>query len=82
MEKFCLGCKITIYEHTRERGDHFVCHGYESYDKWCYHHSLGYVGNDETSSITCTCPVDFESIEYDIPPQDWALELNKATGKF
>ena len=65
-----------------KQGDHFNCHGYDTTSKWCYHHSLGYVGNDETSSITCTCPVEFESIVYDIPPANWVLDLDKATGKF
>ena len=37
---------------------------------------MGSVGNDEASTIKCSCPVEFESIEYDIPGEDWALDLD------
>ena len=37
---------------------------------------MGTVGNDETSTIKCSCPVEFESIEYDTPQADWVLDLD------
>jgi hypothetical protein len=63
------GCQVEIWEDPRERGYYFKCPGMDN-GNWC--HSLGYVGNDETSSIKCTCPVDFDYIVYDVPPSQWA----------
>ena len=41
---------------------------------------MGTVGNDEASTIKCKCPVEFESIEYDTPQEDWVLDLDGASG--
>ena len=41
---------------------------------------MGYVSNDEASSIKCTCPVEFDRIVYDIPTDQWVLDLDYNTG--
>ena len=40
---------------------------------------MGTVGNDETSTIKCSCPVEFVSIEYDTPQADWVLDLDSSS---
>ena len=44
--------------------------------------NFGEVGNNRASRITCKCPVEFESIEYDTPREDWILKLDKSSGIF
>ena len=41
---------------------------------------MGTVGDNETSSIRCTCPREFDYVEYDIPTQDWKDMLTGDTG--
>ena len=41
---------------------------------------MGRVGNNQASTIKCSCPVDFDRVEYDTPRQDWVLELDSASG--
>ena len=41
----------------------------------CNHSNLGTVGNDQASTIKCTCPVEIDRIEYDTLKQNWILEL-------
>ena len=48
------GCQVEIWRDTDARGDHFTCPGYD-YGNWCGSNSLGTVGNDQASTITCTC---------------------------
>jgi len=73
------GCQIEIWEDTKERGDHFTCPGLDN-GNWCHHGSLGYVGNDEASSIKCTCPVEFDHMVYDTSPDQWSSILKKEPG--
>ena len=42
--------------------------------------NLGTVGNDEASTIKCTCPVEFDGIEYDTPRSDWVLNFDQTSG--
>ena len=74
-QTLCLGCQVEIWEETESRGDYFTCPGDDDGD-WCHSNSLGTVGNDKASTIKCTCPVEFESIEYDTPREDWDLDLD------
>jgi len=67
------GCQIDIWEDTGARGDHYTCPGDRH---WCFWNSLGKVGNDEASTITCKCPVKFLNIYYDTPPSDWDLDMD------
>ena len=60
------GCVVDIYEHMDKGGHHFQCPGYDS-GHMCDHNDLGYVGNDETSSLTCKCPVEFDRMAFDNP---------------
>jgi len=64
------GCQVDIWEDRHAGGDHFTCPGLDN-GNWCHHSSLGYVGNDEATTISCTCPVDFDYIEYDVPQDQW-----------
>ena len=42
---------------------------------------MGTVGNDEASTIKCSCPVEFERIEYDTPTDQWVINRDAgATG--
>ena len=63
-----LGCQIEIWKDYAETGDYFKCSGLDN-GHWC--RGFNYVGDDEASSIKCTCPVDFERIVYDIPQNQW-----------
>jgi len=69
------GCQIEIWKDYNASGDYFKCPGYDN-GYWCHGNSLGSVGNDEASSITCKCPVEFLSIVYDTPQSDWDLDLD------
>jgi len=74
------GCAITIHEHDRAHGDEFTCPGGTRIGgNWCHHNSLGRVGNDEATTIECTCPVEFDRIEYDDPKGFLDLEM-ESTG--
>ena len=44
--------------------------------------NFGEVGDNKATRITCKCPLEFESIEYDTPREDWILKLDKSSGKF
>ena len=98
VNNFCSGCQIEIWSDAGSRGQHFTCPANEngnwcynqlfawfpqtSFFSDSIYDSFGYVGNDNASTITCTCPVEFESIEYDIPREDWNLDLDFSSGKF
>ena len=76
----CLGCEIEIWKDYDEGGNHFTCNGFND-GYWCYHNSLGTVGNDEASTIKCSCPVEFDRIVYDTPADQWVINRDAgATG--
>ena len=54
----------------------FQCPGYDD-GHWCHLFDLGEVGNDQASAVRCTCPVEFLSIEYDIPRADWIKNVDE-----
>ena len=52
---YYIGCQVQIWEHRKRQGSTFICDGNDN-EKWCHSNDLGSVGDDEASSITCTCP--------------------------
>ena len=78
-----LGCQVEIWEDTNERGDYFKCTGNDrkAYDPWCDMNDLGSVGNDEASTITCTCEEDILNIVFDTRPSKWVPTIDKSSGK-
>ena len=49
---------MTIWEHRHKEGNQFTCIGKDQ-SNVCHRHDLGAVGDNEASSITCTCPKEF-----------------------
>ena len=70
---------MEIWEDRDKRGNQFICQGKDQSDV-CHRHDLGAVGDNEASSIRCTCPREFDFVKYDIQPQDWELGVNENDG--
>ena len=75
---YLLGCKVEIWKHRIKGDPHFTCDGTND-EIDCHSYDLGSVGNQKTSSIKCTCPKEFDYIEYDIPRHDWTLFVDGQT---
>ena len=43
--------------------------------------NLGAVGNDEASTIKCTCLENIRDIVFDTPPSKWVPTVDKSSGK-
>ena len=76
---FNIGCQLKIWEHRDEGGADFTCQG-KYHSDTCHHYDLGRVGDDEASSMTCTCPREFDYVEYDIPTKNWVLTVDENDG--
>ena len=76
---YLIGCQVEIFEDRNGQGSSFTCHGNDGY-RSCDHHSFGYVGDDEASSIKCTCPREFDYVEYAVQPELWE-EMATETGE-
>ena len=70
---------MTIWQDRNKEGEDFTCQGKDQSDV-CHRHDLGAVGDNEASSIRCTCPREFDFVEYDIQPQDWELDVIENNG--
>ena len=71
---------MQIWRDLKGRGRTFTCHGNNHADT-CDRFDLGLVGNDQTESIRCTCPREFDFVEYDIPMDQWKMpESTKDAG--
>ena len=79
LKSYFIGCQVDLWKDYNENGNHYTCPGYE-YGHWYQKNDLGTVGNDNASTIKCTCPVDFDRIVYDTPHNDWALDLDPNSG--
>ena len=69
---------VDIWKHRNKGKPQFTCDGRNG-GKICHSYDLGSVGNQEASSIKCTCPKEFDHIEYDIPKHDWTLFVDGRT---
>ena len=69
---------VEIWKHRNKGFPYFTCDGRNG-DRQCHSYDLGSVGNQEASSIKCTCPKEFDYIEYDIPRHDWTLFVDGQT---
>ena len=69
---------VDIWKHRNKGKPQFTCDGRNG-GKICHSYDLGSVGNQEASSIKCTCPKEFDYIEYDIPRHDWTLFVDGRT---
>ena len=70
---------MEIWEHRNKEGKAAKCDGKYRY-KICRRYDLGRVGDNEASSIQCTCPRDFDYVTYDIPSRHWKLDYNENDG--
>ena len=70
---------MKIWQHRNKEGDDFTCQGKYD-DETCGRYDLGRVGDNKASSITCTCPREFDYVEYDIPPKNWVLTVDENDG--
>jgi len=73
------GCQMKIWEHRNKGGQDFTCQGKYHYET-CDRYDLGQVGDNEASSISCTCPREFDYVEYDIPTKNWVLTVDENDG--
>ena len=70
---------MQIWEHRDKGGQDFICNGKYNYEV-CGKYDLGRVGDNEASSVSCTCPREFDYVEYDIPTKNWVLEVDENDG--
>ena len=70
---------MTIWQDRNKEGKDFTCQGKYHYET-CHRYDLGQVGDNEASSIRCTCPREFDYVRYDIPTQNWKLDVNENDG--
>jgi len=71
------GCHIDIWQHPNKKGNHFRCSGSEA-EYWCRYNDLGKVGNNKASTITCECPVEFDSIKYDNENEQYIPDIQSS----
>ena len=70
---------MEIWEQRDKGGNQFICQGKDQ-SNVCDRYDLGAVGDNEASSITCTCPREFDYVEYDIPTKNWVLTVDDNDG--
>ena len=74
---------MDIWQHQgggSQGGNHFTCYGPDYGERKCREGNLGSVGEDQTSSLQCSCPAEFIKIEYDIPQFEWELKKDFDSG--
>ena len=97
-DNWCINKPIPLLSQTNVTYDNYISDtDYESYISdtymnvnWAWAKPIGDVGYvyDSASSIKCTCAVEFDSIEYDIPEQTlttpWVFtsDFEESSGRF